>query len=426
MLLGLSVATSTVVLVSPTAASADGGAACVKKSPYRLPSAQYPNPNLAEFGIPKMQAQGLTGAGVKVAVIDSGISAVGDRWKGAVLTGGKSFVGGQPIPDDYGHGTAVASMIGARPIAGAAPIGVAPGALLLPVKVDNRSQKGAPTSLLAEAIRWAATQHVQVISVSLGSDTDDPALRSAVRFAENRDVVVVAAAGDQTTTNDKGPVDKTAEQYPAGDPGVLGVAATGSTKDPRTDEVVNGASLHGPQVDVAAPGAESYFVNTEGQDCITGSYPYTSFSAPYVAGVVALLRQAYPKESAQQIIYRIEASALRPDQNKPNPVSGWGVIQPFTALTMDLDPRQPGPPFPGSSAAKQLTSTITAQQVGREGGGPLFEVSDPWQDMRSSGLWWGLGGVVLAAVAMICRPLVRRRIAESQKEPAMAGRRRAG
>jgi membrane-anchored mycosin MYCP len=382
-----------------------GAAPAVADVPCELNQTRYISQSsyaLASLAVPQSWRLA-TGKGVTVAVVDSGVDAGNAHLAGAVLRG-TSFVPGDPSgrTDVLGHGTAVAGIIAGRylPAQKSALIGVAPDAHVLPVRVfqdqatDGRQVAFPPSTLrTAQGIRWAVEHGADVINVSISTrpqDSDVPALRSAVELAHRHDVVVVASGGNALGTA------LTQQRYPAGLPHVIGVAAA------NVSGVVDDWSVHGPQNDVAAPGSDVLIAFHHNGDCLGATeHPETSWAAPFVAGLAAQLRERFPHESADQIAYRISASADRPVQDRRDDVSGWGLIQPYAALTMTIDPGRPGPPLPGASAAP-------APAVARTPVRPLAATSDPLAPTRRAALWWGLLGVGVAALAVVLRPWVRR------------------
>src|ERR1700760_1637695 len=159
------------------------------------------------------------GAGVTVAVVDSGVDA--NPQFGTRVTEGfdlaPASVGVPAGADCVGPGPSVASIIPAAPVAGVSFAGVAPAARILSIKVTNSDS--FPGTLAAQAIRAAVAAGAQVVNLSLATTVSTPALASAVRFAEASDVVVVAAAGNDNPDGGSGPF------YPAAYPGVLSVGA---------------------------------------------------------------------------------------------------------------------------------------------------------------------------------------------------------
>jgi membrane-anchored mycosin MYCP len=265
------------------------------------------------------------GGGVTVAVVDSGVDyspQFGNRVSAIdVTTTG--------IQDCVGHGTAVAGIIGAsdeqpegNPFAG-----VAPDANILSVKVSDAEDltndlTGDPTTI-SEGIVDAVERGASVINISIQSTVDDPQMAAAVAYAVSHNVVVVAAAGnDEPNPNDPAQT-ITGPFWPASYPGVLSVGAVepggslASFSDTRTP------------VDVTAPG-----------DGITSTWPGgyvegidgTSFAAPFVAGVAALIRSEYHSMTAAQVVARIEATA----DGGSGPGTGYGLVNPVAAVTAAL------------------------------------------------------------------------------------------
>ncbi|RAG86560.1 type VII secretion-associated serine protease mycosin [Streptacidiphilus pinicola] len=291
------------------------------------------------------------GRGVTVAVVDSGVDDQNPQLKGAVKAGqdflkGQSNVTGGSTTDQVGHGTMVAGVIAARPDPQKKTgfEGIAPGATILSIR-QNDGQGSATEDTLAAAIDSAVSQHVDVINISqdltdkqgqpFQGITSSSKLYQAVERALAANIVVVAAAGNEN-------LDK--PTYPAAIPGVIGVGASD-----RNDERADGFSETGKSVMVAAPGVDIVSTVPAGGQCVDSG---TSFAAPYVAGVAALLRQEYPKWTEAQIATRIEQTALRTDPGW-NPYIGWGVVDPVAAVT-DQSPPADSPvasPVTGSSAA---------------------------------------------------------------------------
>ena len=181
------------------------------------------------------------GAGVIVAVIDSGVDASHPDLAGSVLSGIDAQPGasGNGWTDTDGHGTGMAGLIvahGHGPGGSLGVVGIAPQAKILPVK-DGASAGTA----VADGIAWATNHGAKVISISEGSADDDPRERAAVEQAIARDIVVVAGAGNLPGQG----VD-----YPAAYPGVVAVAGV--------DQHGNHAevSLTGPQVVLSAPAVD--------------------------------------------------------------------------------------------------------------------------------------------------------------------------
>ena len=292
------------------------------------------------------------GAGVTVAVVDSGVDAnpqFGDRVTVGPDLAGPTF-GAPAGADCVGHGTSVAGIIGAAPLAGISFAGVAPQAGILSVKITNSDT--FPGQVTAQAIRDAVSLGANVINLSLATTVSTPALQAAVQFAQARNVVVVAAAGNDSAGGATGPF------YPAAYPGVLSVGAIGpdgslaSFSDTRTP------------VSVTAPGIG-----------VTSAYPGTfpaaynpgdngtSFAAAFVSGIAALVRASYPDLDEAQVVARITATADGP----AGPGTGHGMVNPVQAVTAVLPAAALAGSTAGSTAAARPRGPGTDHPCGPAG-----------------------------------------------------------
>lgn len=310
------------------------------------------------------------GSGIVVAVVDSGVDASNPHLRGVVRKGVNLVDDGADPSgrsDEYGHGTAIAGQIAARRVDGSGVVGLAPAAEILPVRVyanvDDQAVKagrGPNLARLARGIRYAADHGAQIINVSMSTAKPDRALAEAVAYAAHHGSLVVASAGNRDQTVSVASSDQDGARYPAGDAGAIGVAATGA------DGTVTKDSIHGPHVALSAPGQNILSVSPAGGDCIFGAdKPYTSYAAPYVAAAAALVAAAHRSESPAQWIYRLEATARRADPDARDDVSGWGVVQPYSAVTLVPGPgiRGPKSPFPGAAAPKPPAGKASAAPV---------------------------------------------------------------
>ena len=329
------------------------------------------------------------GADVTVAVVDSGVDAnpqFGDR-----VTVGPDLAGATagdvpPGADCVGHGTSVASIIAAAPRTGVSFAGVAPQASILSIKITNSDT--FPGQVTAQAIRDAVNLGANVINLSLATNVSTPALLAAAQFAQARNVVVVAAAGNDDPDGVVGPF------YPAAYPGVLSVGAIGpdgslaSFSDTRTP-----VSVTAPGVDVtsAYPGTfpQAYNPGDNG----------TSFATAFVSGVAALVRAAYPGLGEAQVVTRITATADGP----AGPGTGRGMVNPVQAVTAVL---------PAAALATGTGALAAAAAAGPEGRVPITRASAPDQATRTVAVSVaaGAGGLaVLVVAAALVLPAGRRR-----------------
>ncbi|MGW1257444.1 type VII secretion-associated serine protease mycosin [Streptomyces sp. NPDC002513] len=305
---------------TPTRLADSGSAECVfggnviKSTPW----------SLQRILLDQLRGQA-TGKGVTVAVIDTGVDDSNPQLRGAMAPGGGDFVGHTDgTQDDEGHGTRVAGIIAARPLKGTGFAGIAPDAKILSLRYTGAQDKQGDSKTMSQAINAAVAKGAKIINIS--SDTadkkDNTQLRNAVAAAVRSGALIVAAAGND------GADGRPADTYPASYPGVLAVAASD-----RNDERAF-FSQAGDFVDVAAPGVGMVSTVPKGGQCTADG---TSFAAPYVAGVAALLKEKHPKWTAAQITTRIEETAGRPGRG-PNQFIGWGVVDPVAALSDDSTP----------------------------------------------------------------------------------------
>lgn len=271
------------------------------------------------------------GAGVKVAIIDSGVDGSGADLRGAVVGGtdesGLGSPDGQtPVGSDPEHGTMVASVLAGRGTgANSGVIGVAPEAELLSVSVAFGDSKAVQSSddQIAAGVRWAVDNGAKVINMSLTRNTKDwpTSWDDAFQYAFDHDVVIVAAAGNRGSgTEEVG--------APATIPGVVTVAGVDKNQDASTD-----ASAQGITISVAAPSEQIVGVLPSGSYV---QWSGTSAAAPIVSGMVALVRAAHPELDANNVIQRVIATATAKSDTVPSPIYGYGLINPPGAVNDEV------------------------------------------------------------------------------------------
>ena len=308
-----------------------------------------------------------TGAGVTVAIIDSGVDVSRPQLAGAFASGSESLIADGERPDGLGdpagHGTAIAGIIAARPSETSGVVGLAPDARIISLRVfrdtDDESAKagfGPDAERIAKAIRAATDRGAKIINISISDDIDTPALREATAYATERGALVVASAGNRGTTENK----EDTLRYPAAYPGALAVSAVNTNGMPTYD------SIHGPHVEVAAPGQDVLTTSTGGGDCrYSAEEASSSFATAYVSGAAALLAEKYPEEGPEKWAYRLEATAARSNPDARDDNVGWGVIRPAAALDLRPDSTTRGPTSPfadtSNAAFSASTTTVTAQ-----------------------------------------------------------------
>jgi membrane-anchored mycosin MYCP len=310
------------------------------------------------------------GAGVTVGVVDTGTDAKAQQLAGRVLPGRDvRNPGNGPADNDcFGHGTFVAGIIGAAPAKGTMFAGVAPDVTILPIRVADEATDTS-SATLAKGVRAAVDGGARVVNVSASTSAKDGELEAAVAYAASRDVLVVASAGNSAQQGNPTP-------YPAAFDGVVAVGAIERSGKPAS------FSDTGDYLDLAAPGVDVCSIGPGGPGQWEASG--TSYAAPFVAGVAALVRAYHPKLTAAQVKRRLEATADRPPANVPDASLGWGTVNPAAAVTALL-------PEEGTAGAVMAPAAPNA-----------IPPSAPVQD-RTSGVLVALSvlGVVLVA-ALVC------------------------
>ena len=260
--------------------------------------------NLHQIDVEAAWGKGVTGKGVTVAVIDTGISKGPDLNK-TDFVAGYDFVNDRTnAADDHGHGTHVAGTIAQSTNNDYGVAGVAYGAQLMPLKVLSQTGSGT-ISDIAESIRFAADNGADVINMSLGGGGDSKLMREAIDYAHSKGVVIVAAAGNEGLAR---------ASYPAMYPNVIAVSAIGP------DEKKTSYSNYGEGVDIAAPGGATRSSQLDGilQETINprtpGQFQFqyfqgTSMASPHVAGVAALIKSQNRNLSPDQVWAALKASA---------------------------------------------------------------------------------------------------------------------
>lgn len=359
----------------------------------------------------------LPGAGVNVAVVDSGTKSFGQF----DVVASYSVHGPTVKVADY-HANAVAGLVAGRTRPGGLLTGVAPGSGIVDVQVygwphgHSGNAATVTTEQLIGGLTWLADNaerlDVRVAVVALAVPPEPAsALASAVRAVQRRGVLIIAPSGNRPTENVPGYLSEFAVAKPGQDgvdqiapalePGVLTVGTTAKGSQPAREAT----SIPNSAIDAVVPTAGGISIGLDGGSCIL-SAPATSWAVGEVGGIAALLFARYPDESPAQIAARIvvTASGTSPDDNLPadrgdaSLYFGAGVVQPVDALT------RPVTPGPGGVFSRLVQQPDNAPRVRA----PL-PAGDALHHSRHLAIWVGLVGGGLVVVASILRPLFTRR-----------------
>lgn len=267
------------------------------------------------------KAQQLAGKNkVIVAVIDQGIDVNHPDLKGRILPGYNAVNPMNQGTPDF-HGTHVAGIIAANKNNGIGGYGVNPNAKILPIDVFDR-QWIASDYAIAQGILYAVEKGAKVINMSLGGPMPSPIIEEALKKAAEKNVVVIAAAGNtgDNTLN-----------YPAAYEGVISVGSINNEKK------LSDFSTYGTSVDLVAPGEEVYSTIYEYEK--KSSYRKlsgTSMASPMVAGVASLLLSKYPKLTPLQVEYILEHTSEDLGDKGFDIKYGNGLVNPVAALQFDM------------------------------------------------------------------------------------------
>lgn len=323
--------------------------------------------SVPQIGAPQAWRAGYDGAGVSVAVLDTGIDADHPDVAGRIDVT-RSFVPGAGTADGHGHGTHVAATIaGTGAASGGTRRGVAPGARLIVGKVLSDEGAGED-SWIIDAMEWAAGSGAAVVSMSLGteapSDENDPMSQAVDRLTAQTGTLFVIAAGNS------GPSART-----IGAPGAATSALTVGAVD-KSDRLATFSS-RGPvtrtgslKPDITAPGVDIVAARAAGTsmgnplDEHYTSASGTSMATPHVAGAAAILAQRHPDWRADELKGALVASA-RPLAGHGPYEQGTGRVHVVNALAQELVAAPPTVDFKLEAGAEgPVTKAITLTNHG--------------------------------------------------------------
>jgi serine protease len=394
--------------------------------PSAIPNDEYYNLQWHYPQINLPQAWDITtGNGVIVAVIDTGVLLDHPDMSGQ-LTAGYDFIsdpdnagdgdGIDSNPNDEGdaiqagasssfHGTHVAGTVAARSNDSRGVAGIAWNSRIMPIRVLGRN--GGNSLDLAEGIRFAAglsnasgttpARKADIINMSLGGSSDSQIIRDAVAAARAAGVIIIAAAGNESTSQ---------LSYPASYEGVVSVSAVDINRD------FAFYSNYGTMIDVAAPGGDLRFdlngdsrpdgVLSAGGDDSSGSLSYqlvfyngTSMASPHIAGVAALMKAVYPAMTPADFDAMLAAGELTDDLGDAgrDDLYGYGLIDAFKAVDAAQQRGGGGVPVtPALSVNPQSlsfshnlqTATLFVEQIGGDLGAVQITENIDWLNLQAN------------------------------------------
>jgi len=266
-----------------------------------------------------------TGAGITVAVVDTGVLGTHEDLAGSVIPGiDLAADAAQYDParngevDPGGHGTHVAGIIAAHPNNGVGIAGAAPGVKIMPIRVLDASGSGS-SSDVAEGIIWAADHGARIVNLSLGGGPSS-GMQIAIQYARSRQILTFAAAGNSYQDGNQ-------PNYPAAYPEAVAVGAI--------DSSLHHASFSntGSYVDMVAPGDliwSSYGQGRAQYALMSG----TSMATPYAAAAAALVLGEKPSLSAASLVQLLEVTAADLGAPGRDNTFGFGLVDPHRALLL--------------------------------------------------------------------------------------------
>ena len=297
-------------------------------------------------------------ADVVVAIVDTGMDLNHPDLKDRLTSPDTWYDYGEDDDDPsdtYGHGTHVAGIVGATGNNSQGVAGAGWRTSLMPVKVFPDGKGSTSMYTVAKGVVHAVDKNADIINLSLGGSRDSDAMRDAVNYAYDHDVLVVAAAGND---------DHESPSYPAANEHVLAVAAT-DQQDKKAS-----FSNYGDWVDISSPGVSilstmpTYHVKMN-DNGVKKNYDYlngTSMATPLVAGVAALVKAVHPSWKPDRVTQYLQDASDDIDDKNPDYAGklGAGRVNAGNALAGDNQPTPTPTATPTATPTSEPTATPTA------------------------------------------------------------------
>lgn len=259
--------------------------------------------------------QGITGAGVRIGIVDSGIYRKHEDLQGASILQGYDYVEDDTDPQDtQGHGTFVAGIIAAQVNNGLGVAGIAPGAEIVPLKCF--SNRETDLEFVLKAIYGGVDDfHCDILNLSLGAEEETELMHNAVRYADSKGVLIAAAAGNDGKDGDTpDPLN-----WPAAYEEVIGVGSI------NRNQVHSPFSQKNESVWIVAPGSYIRGLGYTGADKYLTSSG-TSYATPCVTSLLALVLERYPGLDRKKAMAALEDSAKDLGEPGWDNQYGWGLV----------------------------------------------------------------------------------------------------
>ncbi|MCW2902327.1 MAG: Type secretion-associated serine protease mycosin [Streptosporangiaceae bacterium] len=331
------------------------------------------------------------GAGVTVAVIDTGVNSQLPDLNGVVIPGADLENGGgdgrmDTDTKDGGHGTGMAALIASQGTT-TGFVGVAPEAKIMPIVAT-----GGDTVKIAKGVRYATDHGAKVVNISQGSAAPSgqclPQIQEAVGYAIQHDVVVVSSAGNEGDTLNSA-------HAPSVCAGVLSVGAI----DYKNRAWVK--TQRQPYVTVAAPGVSVGSIGRDGK--FIPRLEGTSQASALTSATAALLRSKFPQMSAREVVQRITNTTVDAGPQGKDNMTGYGTVVPIFALTRNVPKSAPNPVFEKFDQW-QATQPKQAQTPGAQPqGAEQKEDSGPSSTLIVLGFFGGLTVLIVVGAILMAR-----------------------